>query len=39
MGNFNILSLWTLHNLLETSLEVGAGDHFAGPGTLSGAPG
>ena len=39
MGHFNILSLWTLNNLLETSLEVGAGDHSAGPGTLAGAPG
>ena len=39
MGHFDILLLQTPQDLLETALEAGSGDHFAGPGTLSGAPG
>ena len=39
MGHFDILLLQTLQDLLETALEAGAGDRFAGAGMLSGAPG
>ena len=38
MGHFDILLLQTLQNLVETALEAGAGDRFAGPGPLPGAP-
>ena len=39
MGHFDILLLQTPQDLLETALEAGAGNCFAGPGTLPGAPG
>ena len=39
MGHFDILLLQTRQDLLETALEAGAGDRFAGLGTLPGAPG
>ena len=37
MGHFDILLLQTTQDLFETALEAGAGDRFAGPGTLPGA--
>ena len=39
MGHFDILLLQTPPDLLETAIKAGAGDRFAGPGMLSGAPG
>ena len=39
MGHFDILLFQTPQDLLETAFEAGAGDRFAGPGTLPGAPG
>ena len=39
MGHFDILLLQTPQDLLKTALEAGAGDCFAGPCTLPGAPG
>ena len=39
MGHFDILLFQTPQDLLKTALEAGAGDCFAGPGTLPGAPG
>ena len=39
MGHFDILLFQTPQDFLETALETGAGDCFAGPGTLPGAPG
>ena len=39
MGHFDILLFQTPQDLLETVFEAGAGDRFAGPGTLPGAPG
>ena len=37
MGHFDILLLQTPQDLFESALEAGAGDRFAGPGTLPGA--
>ena len=39
MGHFDILLLQTPQDLFETALEAGAGDRFAGSGTLPGALG
>ena len=39
MGHFDILLFQTPQDFLETALETGAGDCFAGPGMLPGAPG
>ena len=39
MGHFDILLFQTPQVFLETALETGAGDCFAGPGTVPGAPG
>ena len=39
MGHFDILLLQTPQDLLETALEAGTDNRFAGPGTHPGAPG